>query len=280
MEPVKRNSKKVIKYSSKEKELHKPESEVYEKDASLGSGVSKLLRGAASSVMNNKKLVAAGTVGLGTGVVGSSMLDDGHDKSDHGRKKTAAGKDSLTRDIIQGVVAGAAGSVAGVASSVGIAKLLDNSKENKRLKEELLKKGEEMTPKEKADQKYAIAKSYENEGHERKSEEYKDKASRAYKRAYEKKAGFVGRSIELLKGSKLPELTKNLSHDIQYKNKILKFVKDPKMRSKFLPNARLNVLESEAGLFKEKSKVLATRAGVATGAAISGTAIYNNKKSK
>ena len=37
------------------------------------------------------------------------------------------------------------------------------------------KTAEEMTSKEKADQKYAIAKSYEREGHEGKSKEYKDK---------------------------------------------------------------------------------------------------------
>ena len=42
-----------------------------------------------------------------------------------------------------------------------------------------------MSPKEKADQKYAIAKSYENEGHPRKATEYKSKAARAYKTAWE-----------------------------------------------------------------------------------------------
>ena len=57
------------------------------------------------------------------------------------------------------------------------------------------KAGADMTPMEKADQKYAIAKSYEREGHPRKANEYKDKASKAYKRAWEKRAqiaeGFV-----------------------------------------------------------------------------------------
>ncbi len=50
------------------------------------------------------------------------------------------------------------------------------------------KLSEEMTLEEKADQKYAIAKSYERDGRPRKAEEYKNKASRAYKRAYEKDA--------------------------------------------------------------------------------------------
>ena len=48
-----------------------------------------------------------------------------------------------------------------------------------------------LTPKEKADQKYAIAKSYEEEGHSKKSKEYKDKASKAYKRAWDKKAEYL-----------------------------------------------------------------------------------------
>ena len=48
------------------------------------------------------------------------------------------------------------------------------------------KTAEEMTAEEKADQKYAIAKSYEEDGHPRKAKEYKAKASRAYKHAYEK----------------------------------------------------------------------------------------------
>jgi hypothetical protein len=246
MEPVKSNSKKTIKYSSKEKELHKPESEVYEKEAGFSSGAKKYLEGLAarisqkfvkpvvkkmprgrpkldpklkkdapkqfagrvtrpaaaknvaeaavegtplsqqyplkemavagvggyvgtkllmpsnntqneyypvkyasvgtsmnkllkelSKAIKNKYVIGAGVGGLGTGVGVSALLDDGHDKSDHGRKKIAA----------------------------------------------------DMTPKEKADQKYAIAKSYENEGHPRKAEEYKDKAGKAYKRAWEKTHG-------------------------------------------------------------------------------------------
>jgi acyl carrier protein len=52
----------------------------------------------------------------------------------------------------------------------------------------LSKTGADMTAKEKADQKYAIAKSYENEGHPRKATEYKSKAARAYKTAWEKTA--------------------------------------------------------------------------------------------
>lgn len=43
-----------------------------------------------------------------------------------------------------------------------------------------------MSAKEKADQKYAIAKQYEKDGHPRKAEEYKEKASIAYKNATEK----------------------------------------------------------------------------------------------
>jgi hypothetical protein len=46
----------------------------------------------------------------------------------------------------------------------------------------------DMTPKEKADQKYAIAMRYKEDGHPRKSSEYKSKAARAYKAAWEKKA--------------------------------------------------------------------------------------------
>lgn len=53
------------------------------------------------------------------------------------------------------------------------------------------KTAEEMDPKEKADQKYAIAKSYEKEGHSDKSKEYKDKASKAYKKAWEKKSEYL-----------------------------------------------------------------------------------------
>jgi hypothetical protein len=46
----------------------------------------------------------------------------------------------------------------------------------------------DMTPKEKADQKYAIAMRYKEDGHPKKSSEYKSKAARAYKAAWEKKA--------------------------------------------------------------------------------------------
>lgn len=46
----------------------------------------------------------------------------------------------------------------------------------------------ELTAKEKADQKYAIAKSYEKEGHPRKAKEYKEKAAKAYKQAFAKTA--------------------------------------------------------------------------------------------
>jgi hypothetical protein len=111
----------------------------YPKYGSVGSSVGKLLKGV-SAAIKNKYVLGAGAVGLGTGIASGAILDDGHDKSDHGRKKIA----------------------------------------------------EDMSPKEKADQKYAIAKSYENEGHSRKAEEYKDKASKAYKRAYEKRAAKIG----------------------------------------------------------------------------------------
>lgn len=53
----------------------------------------------------------------------------------------------------------------------------------------------DMTAQEKADQKYAIAKSYERHGHPRKANEYKDKASKAYKRAWEKKGEKVDQSV-------------------------------------------------------------------------------------
>jgi len=67
----------------------------------------------------------------------------------------------------------------------------------------------DMTPKEKADQKYAIAKSYENEGHPRKAKEYKSKAARAYKTAWEKKG----------------ELNKEALNPKTYQNYISKVVK-------------------------------------------------------
>jgi len=68
--------------------------------------------------------------------------------------------------------------------------LSKEEKKNALIKANLgkLEKIGEVSAKEKADQKYAIAKSYEHEGHPRKAKEYKNKASRAYKRAWEKKA--------------------------------------------------------------------------------------------
>lgn len=91
----------------------------------------------------------------------------------------------VTKAIKNKYVIGSA--VVGTGVGYGTARLADDGHDKS---DHMPKKyAEEMTPKEKADQKYAIAKSYENEGHPKKSEEYKDKASRAYKRAWEKTHG-------------------------------------------------------------------------------------------
>ncbi len=93
--------------------------------------------GTTAKAMKEHKVLTGVGIGIGGATAFNYVLDDKHDKSSHGRKKTAA----------------------------------------------------DMTSKEKADQKYAISKSYENEGHPRKAKEYKNKASRAYKSAYKKLNG-------------------------------------------------------------------------------------------
>jgi|GEM_PF-4392368 len=224
-----------------------------EKNAS----VEKLLKGV-SAAIKDKYVLGAGAVGLGTGLTIGAILDDGHDKSDHGRKKTAGvktilkvinkafetvGKKLPTQGTVKvrGLVIQPKGkniirivdtkvntalskleaaSKKGTSATIGLGKKntrvhvvkKDVPKELRRINNELKqrntragklvvgtgalgiagsgyllnKNAEDMSPKEKADQKYAIAKSYENEGHPRKADEYKDKASKAYKRAYEK----------------------------------------------------------------------------------------------
>ena len=86
------------------------------------------------------------------------------------------------KDITIGKYILGAGGV-GIGAGYTTARLTDNHTKADHGRK---KTAADMTPKEKADQKYAIAKSYENEGHPRKAKEYKDKASKAYKRAWEK----------------------------------------------------------------------------------------------
>lgn len=90
----------------------------------------------AKKITSSKLFLGGAGVGAGGMLAVNYLKDDGHDKLDHGRKKTA----------------------------------------------------ETMTKMEKADQKYAIAMSYKKEGHPRKAKEYKSKAARAYKTAWEKRA--------------------------------------------------------------------------------------------
>ena len=89
--------------------------------------------GTTAKAMKKHKVLTGVGVGIGGTAAFNYAVDDKHDKSSHGRKKTA----------------------------------------------------ETMTKMEIADQKYAISKSYEREGHPRKSREYKNKAAQAYKRAWE-----------------------------------------------------------------------------------------------
>jgi len=98
----------------------------------ISKSVGKLLGGTAKA-MKKHPVLTGGVVGAGGAAGVALALNDNHNKSSHGRKKTA----------------------------------------------------EDMTLKEIADQKYAIAMKYKSEGHPRKATEYKSKAARAYKRAWE-----------------------------------------------------------------------------------------------
>ncbi|KKL23496.1 hypothetical protein LCGC14_2424780, partial [marine sediment metagenome] len=89
-----------------------------------------VILGTTAKAMKKHKVLTGAGLGAGALMAVNYVVDDGHDKSSHGRRKTA----------------------------------------------------ETMTKMEIADQKYAISKSYEREGHPRKSREYKNKAAQAYKR--------------------------------------------------------------------------------------------------
>lgn len=232
----------------------------YPKYGSVGSSVGKLLKGV-SAAIKNKYVLGAGAVGLGTGLTTGAILDDGHDKSDHGRKKTAGVKTILKginrafeavgkklptsgtvkvrgfviqpkgRNIVRTVDTKVSTTLSklesaakkGTSATIGLGKKntrvhivkRDVPKELRRINNELKqrntsagklvvgtgalgiagsgyllsKRAEDMTPKEKADQKYSIAKSYEKDNHPKKAKEYKNKAAIAYKKAWESSHG-------------------------------------------------------------------------------------------
>jgi len=167
----------------------------YPKYGSVGTSVGKLLKGV-SKAIKDKYVIGAGAVGLGTGLATGALLDDGHDKSDHGRKKTAElNKEAITEKFIEPRFIKRLKDLNLLAEKSPL--LLVKKNLAKKTFPELLEKttkqtavifktAEEMTSKEKADQKYSIAKSYERSNHPKKAKEYKNKAAIAYKRAWEK----------------------------------------------------------------------------------------------
>jgi len=161
----------------------------------VAKNVGKLIGGLAKSIKNNKKLYAVGAGGVGGGYIGARLTDN-HTKDDHGRKKTA----SATIKVFDKLVGKQYKDLGLVMNKSPL--LIFKLKLRKQNKWDLLenttkdltdlnrlssrtKVGADMTLKEKADQKYAIAKSYEREGHPIKAKEYKNKAGNAYKRAWE-----------------------------------------------------------------------------------------------
>lgn len=144
------------------------------------------------------KGMAIGGVG---GYVGGKFLQSGEDEQQYYQgypvKYASVGK--AVSKLLKGVgkmvankqdvtlgkyLLGATG--AGIGAGYVSARLTDNHTKADHGRK---KTAADMTLKEKADQKYAIAKSYENEGHPRKANEYKNKAGKAYKRAWEKTHG-------------------------------------------------------------------------------------------
>lgn len=115
-----------------------------------------------------------------------------------------------------------------------------------------------QTLKEKADQKYAIAKTYENDGHPRKAKEYKDKAAKAYKKAFEKKA--LG--AQVLGTYKIDHITTykilldrdvKVGDEIDINGKKMKISKLGKFRAGLIDYAKAGEEVQIQGIFEKKA---------------------------